>query len=158
MFVQEDARINRVLRILNLQKPRRKIECYIYKDIDQKYCLSATPGYGNPLQRAWQNHSIGFPAVEHESIHILFDNQVAGGNLPTFLSEGVIGYYYATVDSMKWRQDRIFVTQHPNSPVRVEARSLASGQRYSIRVMPRAYTITQLQNNILTWYGESYSI
>jgi hypothetical protein len=116
-FRDEDAKVERLLGVLQMGVPPRKIECYIYRDIEQKYRLSATPGYGNPFRKVWQNHSIGFEPVEHESIHILFEQLAAKDNCPTFWSEGIVGYYYATVDTGTWRQDRIFITQHPRPSI-----------------------------------------
>lgn len=116
-FLIEDAKIENVLATLQFNKPVRKIQCYVYKDILQKYYCSATPGYGNPFIQAWQNHSIGLGPVEHESIHILFENQ--GNKLEnTFFSEGVVGYYYATIDSLKWKKDRLLMTSNPNFPMK----------------------------------------
>ncbi|MBI5726307.1 MAG: hypothetical protein HY965_00520, partial [Ignavibacteriales bacterium] len=117
VFLIEDAKIENVMATLQFDKPVRKIQCYVYKDILQKYYCSATPGYGNPFIQAWQNHSIGLSPVEHESIHILFENQ--GNKLEsTFFSEGIVGYYYASTDSLKWKKDRLLMTSNPNFPMK----------------------------------------
>lgn len=118
LFAAEDRHVDRILETLRLSPPQRKIECYIYENLEQKYQLSATPGTGNTFPKAWQNHSIGLLAIEHESLHILFLQQAAGDYIPTFWAEGIMGYYYATVDTGKWRQDRIFVARHPHAPVK----------------------------------------
>ncbi len=103
IFLAEDDKINTVLQLLEFEYPKRKIECFLYKNLEQKYFLSATIGHGNPFPDAWQNHSVGFGAVEHESIHIL------SGRLPTLFAEGLVGYYYSTVDSMEWKKNRMIV-------------------------------------------------
>jgi len=118
MSADEDQKVERILRTLELGVPARKISCYIYRDIEQKYRLSGTPGWGNPFPRAWENHTVGTPAVEHESVHILFDHEVGGDGVWTFWAEGIVGYYYAAVDSGSWRTAKISVTSHPDVPVR----------------------------------------
>jgi hypothetical protein len=115
LFKLEDEKLFRILDFFNLSKPQRKIDCFLYKDLEQKYYFSATPGYGNPFTFAYQNHSVGFSPVEHETIHILFDNQV--GNYSTFLSEGVVGYYYSTKDSIEWKKTKMIVTSYNDSKV-----------------------------------------
>lgn len=104
----EDEKYLNILKVFNLEAPQRKIKCYAYKDLKQKYYFSATPGSGNPFIKAYQNHSIGLGPVEHESIHILFDNLVGGYS--TFFSEGTVGYYYSTVDSIEWKKNRSIVS------------------------------------------------
>jgi len=108
VFLSEDAKFDDVLRMLKFDSPERKIECYLYKDLEQKYYMSATPGFGNPFPRAYQNHSVGFGPAEHESIHILL------GNASTIFSEGIVGYYYSTKDSMEWKRTKSIVSQHPD--------------------------------------------
>jgi hypothetical protein len=107
LFKAEDKKFDDVIRILHFQYPHRKIECYLYKDLEQKYYLSATPGYGNPFPKAYQNHSIGFGPAEHESIHILM------GNVSTLFSEGIVGYYYSTKDSIEWKKNKSVIARHP---------------------------------------------
>ncbi|MDP1994984.1 MAG: hypothetical protein Q8K40_07030, partial [Ignavibacteria bacterium] len=72
LFLSEDAKLDDVIKLLHFDYPKRKIECYLYKDLEQKYYMSATPGFGNPFPKAFQNHSVGFGPAEHESIHVLF--------------------------------------------------------------------------------------
>ena len=90
LFNIEDQKFENVIKFFQLTVPERKISCYLYKDLEEKYYLSATPGNGNPFTLAWENHSVGFGPAEHETIHILFDNQV--GTYSSFFSEGVVGY------------------------------------------------------------------
>lgn len=107
LFKYENAKLNNVIKILHFHYPERKIRCYLYKDLEQKYYLSATPGSGNPFPKAYQNHSVGFGPAEHESIHILM------GNVSTLFSEGIVGYYYSTVDSLEWRKNMSIISRHP---------------------------------------------
>ena len=67
LFKNEDRKLVDVINRLKFGSPNRKIECYIYKDLEQKYYMSATPGFGNPFIEAYQNHSVGFGPAEHES-------------------------------------------------------------------------------------------
>ena len=108
LFLFEDAKLDDVIKRLHFNYPQRKIECYLYKDLEQKYYMSATPGFGNPFPKAFQNHSIGFGPAEHESIHVLF------GNASTIFSEGIVGYYYSTKDSLEWKKNKSIVSQHPD--------------------------------------------
>ena len=117
LFKGEDEKLRRVVKILNLEKPEHKIECFVYKDIAQKYYLSATPGYGNPFVEAWQNHSIGLGPVEHESIHILCGNQW-DRSTSTFWSEGIVGYYYYCIDSLIWKKDRLIVSNFNGTQIK----------------------------------------
>lgn len=118
IFFAEDPKIDRVLQTLNLHRPARKISCFLYKDIAQKYYLSGTPGYGNPFIKGWENHSLGFGAVEHESIHILFENELASSGTPTFLSEGIVGYYYMTTDSLELKRNLQIIAGNQHAPFR----------------------------------------
>ncbi|MDP3150518.1 MAG: carbohydrate-binding module family 20 domain-containing protein [Ignavibacteria bacterium] len=108
LFLFEDTKLDDVIKRLHFAYPERKIECYLYKDLEQKYCMSATPGFGNPFPKAFQNHSIGFGPAEHESIHVLF------GNASTIFSEGIVGYYYSTKDSVEWKRTKSTVSRHPD--------------------------------------------
>ncbi|MEW6194813.1 MAG: carbohydrate-binding module family 20 domain-containing protein [Bacteroidota bacterium] len=108
LFLNEDKKVDNILSFFGLAQPERKIECFLYKDFAQKYYLSATPGSGNIFIKAYQNHSIGLGVVEHESIHILFNDRV--GSLTSFFSEGVVGYYYACKDSSSWKRTRMLIT------------------------------------------------
>lgn len=108
ILYNEDKKIDSILNFFGLEQPDRKIECFLYKDFKQKYYLSATPGSGNIFTLAYQNHSIGPGVVEHESIHILFNDQV--GSFSSFFSEGVVGYYYACKDSNSWKRTRMLIT------------------------------------------------
>lgn len=117
LFKSEDTKIERAIRLLELKPPKRKIECYMYKDIAQKYYCSATPGWGNPFILAWQNHSVGIGAVEHESIHILFNNQYRPF-MTTFYSEGIVGYYYSIIDSLGWKKTRALLSRDLAFPIK----------------------------------------
>ena len=108
LFHNEDIKLVDVINRLKFPFPDRKIECYLYKDLEQKYYLSATPGFGNPFPEAYQNHSVGFGPAEHESIHILT------GRCSTLFAEGLVGYYYSTKDSMEWKKNNRLVSQHPD--------------------------------------------
>ena len=108
LFHKEDIKLVDVINRLKFPFPVRKIECYLYKDLEQKYYMSATPGFGNPFPEAYQNHSVGFGPAEHESIHILT------GPCSTLFAEGLVGYYYSTKDTMEWKKNNRIVSQHPD--------------------------------------------
>lgn len=108
LFFNEDKKVDTILSFFGLEQPERKIECFLYKDFAQKYYLSATPGSGNIFTKAYQNHSIGLGVVEHESIHILFNDRV--GSFTSFFSEGVVGYFYACKNSNSWKRTRMLIT------------------------------------------------
>ena len=108
LFNKEDIKLVDVINRLKFDSPVRKIKCYLYKDLEQKYYMSATPGFGNPFIEAYQNHSVGFGPAEHESIHILM------GYCSTLFSEGIVGYYYSSKDTMEWEKNNILVSQHPD--------------------------------------------
>lgn len=108
LFKNEDIKLIGVINRLKFDSPTRKIECYLYKDLEQKYYMSATPGFGNPFIEAYQNHSVGFGPAEHESIHILM------GPCSTLFSEGIVGYYYSTRDTMEWKKNNRLVSQYPD--------------------------------------------
>ena len=112
LFANEDVKLEEVINLLQFDYPKRKIECYLYKDLEQKYYLSATPGFGNPFPNAFQNHSVGFGPAEHESIHILM------GNVSTIFSEGIVGYYYSTKDSLEWKKNKAIISQHPDFSIK----------------------------------------
>ena len=112
LFTLEDVKLDEVINILHFDYPKRKIECYLYNDLEQKYYLSATPGFGNPFPNAYQNHSVGFGPAEHESIHILM------GNVSTIFSEGIVGYYYSTKDSLEWKKNKAIISQHPDFSIK----------------------------------------
>ena len=106
LFMKEDIKLADVINRLKFDPPIRKIECYLYKDLEEKYYMSATNGFGNPFIGAYQNHSVGFGPAEHESIHILM------GICSTLFSEGIVGYYYSSKDTMAWKKNNILVSQH----------------------------------------------
>ncbi len=108
MFAREDDKLEHAISVLKFNRPDRKIECYLYKNLEQKYQMSATPGYGNPFIEAYQNHSVGFGPTEHESIHIL------QGKASTIFSEGLVGYYYSTEDSLEWKKNNSILSRHPS--------------------------------------------
>jgi hypothetical protein len=112
LFLREDEKLEEAMSLLQFDTPKRKIECYLYKDLEQKYYLSATPGFGNPFPKAFQNHSVGFGPAEHESIHILM------GNISTIFSEGIVGYYYSTKDSLEWKKTKAIVSQHADFSIK----------------------------------------
>lgn len=112
LFDNEDVKLEEVINLLQFDYPERRIECYLYKDLEQKYYLSATPGLGNTFPNAFQNHSIGFGSVEHESIHILL------GIASTIFSEGLVGYYYSTKDSLEWKKNKAIISQHPDFSIK----------------------------------------
>ena len=97
--------------MLDLEAPSKKIKSFIYRDQYQKFRLSFTRGYGNVFLGAWQTHSIEFGSNEHECIHMVFDSQFEDG-VETFFSEGVVGYYYRTLDSSEWDRKKRFVSEH----------------------------------------------
>ena len=112
LFALEDDKIDDAIKILHLKQPQRKIQCYLYKSLEQKYYLSATPGYGNPFIKAYQNHSVGFGPVEHESIHVLM------GEASTLFSEGIVGYYYSIKDSNELKKDKYTLANHPEFTIK----------------------------------------
>jgi hypothetical protein len=112
LFAQEDNKLDSAIQELHFEKPKRKIECYLYKDLEQKYFMSATPGYGNPFIKAFQNHSAGFGPAVHESIHILH------GDASTIFAEGLVGYYFSSRDSLEWKKTKSIVSKYPSFSMR----------------------------------------
>ena len=107
---EESQKLTNVLNVLQLNKPVRKINAYVYNDKYQKYLLSYTYGYGNVFNKAWEIHTLGTGSIEHESIHLIYDNECP--NELSFISEGIVGYYYCVIDSNKLGENRKFVKEH----------------------------------------------
>ncbi|MCE1190434.1 MAG: hypothetical protein LWX56_14995 [Ignavibacteria bacterium] len=96
----EDKKYLDIVKICQVPISQTRIKCYVYKDFAQKYFLSATPGSGNPFEKAMESHNVGFSSVQHESIHLL------AGEMSTFLAEGLMGYFYTKTDTKEWTRIR----------------------------------------------------
>jgi len=108
----ENQKIYHVLDVLQLKKPTRKINAYIYQDKYEKYFLSATTGLGNVFPEGWEIHTVGTGAIEHESIHLIYDNECFCNS--AFISEGVQGYYFCTTNSDQWKSNQQFTKENYN--------------------------------------------
>ena len=100
---------------LELDKPDYKIDCYIYADENEKFILSGTPGPGG-VSYGKEIHTLGFDFVEHESIHVLFNNAVAHG-ASNFFGEGIRQYYEYITDSDSLAAGRKTVRKYLNEPI-----------------------------------------
>ena len=100
---------------LELENPDYKIHCYIYADQNEKFVLSGTPGPGG-VSYGKEIHTLGFDFVEHESIHVLFNNAVAHGN-STFFGEGIRQYYEYITDSDSLAAGRKTIRKYLNEPI-----------------------------------------
>lgn len=101
-----DLFVEKYLEVMELDKPKDKITCYIHFDNEEisyisthfsHLCGGTTYGIvtGNEI------HSLGFEgSIAHESAHIIFNSKF-NNYAPTFFSEGIRQYYdYATDPDM----------------------------------------------------------
>jgi hypothetical protein len=95
LMAQMDSKVDNIIKKLELKDPTRKIDCYLYYDKNEKIWLSHTFGEGNALIKAWENHCTDLGSLEHESVHILFNNQIITNDDWTFLGEGIVEYYFS---------------------------------------------------------------
>lgn len=96
--------LDEVIGILQLKKPQESIQAYIYKDVIQKTSLTCHDGYGVAYPE-WNEINVIFNGkgnngvIIHESIHILFDNEIKNVDNSCLLSEGVVGYAMNSIES-----------------------------------------------------------
>jgi len=100
---------------LSLARPDYKIHCYIYSDENEKLLLSGTPGRGG-VTYGQEIHSLGFDAVEHETIHVLFNSEVGQPN-NNFFNEGVRQYYEYVSNPESLAEGRKVVAKYLNEPI-----------------------------------------
>jgi hypothetical protein len=100
---------------LALDQPDYKIHCYIYSDENEKFILSGTPGRGG-VTYGKEIHTLGFDFVEHESIHVLFNNGVAQPN-NNFFNEGIRQYYEYMTNPKSLEAGRKTVKKYLNEPM-----------------------------------------
>lgn len=71
--------LDKIIDLLELRNPHYTIRSFIYKDIEQKTQLCCHDGYGNAYPE-WKEINVVFNennnVLIHESIHILFDNEM----------------------------------------------------------------------------------
>ena len=100
---------------LELKQPDYKIHCYIYTDENEKFILSGTPGPGG-VTYGKEIHTLGFDPIEHESIHVLFNNSIVQSN-NNFFNEGIRQYYEYITDSKSLAAGRKTVRKYLNEPI-----------------------------------------
>lgn len=100
---------------LELEQPDYKIHSYIYSDENEKLLLSGTPGRGG-VTYGKEIHTFGFDTVEHESIHVLFNNAIAQSN-NNFFNEGIRQYYEYITDAESLEAGRKTVRKYLNEPI-----------------------------------------
>jgi hypothetical protein len=110
-----DNYCNEVVLRLELDKPDYKIDCYIYTDENEKLLLSGTPGRGG-VTYGKEIHTLGFDAIEHESVHVLFNSDVGQPN-NNFFNEGIRQYYEYTTNAESLEASRKTVRKYLNEPI-----------------------------------------
>jgi hypothetical protein len=110
-----DQYFDEAIAALELDSPDYKIHCYIYADQNEKFILSGTPGPGG-VTYGKEIHTLGFDFVEHESIHVLFNNAVAHG-ASNFFGEGITQYYEYITDAKSLSAARKTIRKYLNEPI-----------------------------------------
>jgi hypothetical protein len=110
-----DQYFDEAITRLELEQPDYKIHCYIYADENEKFILSGTPGPGG-VTYGKEIHTLGFDFVEHESVHVLFNNAVAQPN-NNFFNEGIRQYYEYITDAKSLAAGRKTVRKYLNEPI-----------------------------------------
>lgn len=103
-----------VLR-LELDKPDYKINAYIYSDENEKLLLSGSPG-GGAVTYGKEIHTLGFGCIEHETVHVLFNNAVAEPN-NNFFNEGIRQYYEYITNPESLEEGKKTVKKYLNEPI-----------------------------------------
>jgi len=102
--------LDKIIKLLELKSPNYVIEGYIYKDKFQKVQLCYHEGYGVAYP-AWKEINVIYnetgnnDVIIHESIHILFNNEINNDNKSTLLDEGIVGYAMSLLDSVKIKKN-----------------------------------------------------
>ena len=110
-----DKYCDKAVAELKLQRPDYKITCYIYSDENEKFLLSLIPGPGG-VTYGKEIHTLGFDAIEHESVHVLFNGAVAQPN-NNFFNEGIRQYYEFITVPESLEKGRITVRKYLNEPI-----------------------------------------
>lgn len=103
--------LDKIIDLLELRNPHYTIKSFIYKDIEQKTQLCCHDGYGNAYPE-WKEINVVFNengnnnVLIHESIHILFDNEMNNIDNSCLLGEGIVGYAMYLLDSTKIKKDQ----------------------------------------------------
>ena len=116
LMAQIDSKVDNIIKKLELKNPSRKIDCYLYYDKNEKIRLSHTFGEGNAMIKAWENHCTDLGSLEHESVHILFNNQIITNDDWTFLGEGIVEYYFS-LEGDYWYWLKSKVKNYENIPI-----------------------------------------
>jgi hypothetical protein len=111
-----DSRVSDIISTLELKEPNRKIDCFLFFDKNEKLRLSHTFGDGNAVIKAWQNYCTDLSSLGHESVHLLFDNQIVTKDHWAFLSEGIEEYYGSTFDG-NWDRLKSNIKNRENIPI-----------------------------------------
>lgn len=89
--------LDKIIDLLELKNPTYVIEGYIYKNKEHKIQLCYHEGSGVAYPN-WKEIDVIFNeegnnnVIIHESIHILFDNEIKNSNNSPLLAEGIVGY------------------------------------------------------------------
>ena len=100
---------------LELERPDYKIDCYIYSDENEKFFLSGIPGPGG-VTYGKEIHTLGFGAIEHESVHVLFNSEFSQPS-NNFFNEGIRQYYEYVTDVKSLAAGRNTVRKYLNEPI-----------------------------------------
>ena len=110
-----DKYCDKAIAKLKLKRPDYKITCYIYSDENEKFLLSLIPGPGG-VTYGKEIHTLGFDAIEHESVHVLFNSAVAQPN-NNFFNEGIRQYYEFITDPKSLEKGRQTIRKYLNEPI-----------------------------------------
>jgi hypothetical protein len=103
--------LDKIIGLLELKSPKYVIDGYVYKDKEQKIQLCYHEGYGVAYPE-WNEINVIFDdrgnngLLIHESIHILFNNEMNNANNSCLLGEGIVGYAMYTLDSTQIKKDQ----------------------------------------------------
>ncbi|MBI4429396.1 MAG: hypothetical protein HY562_09795 [Ignavibacteriales bacterium] len=110
-----DSVCDDVLRRLQLKKPKFSIRCFIYANGEEMNRCIGFSGGGFALMN--EIHTLGFFSIEHESVHILFNSDVAYTK-SQFFAEGIVQYFEHNRDGSAYQRDLDIVQRHLDQPVR----------------------------------------
>jgi hypothetical protein len=116
LMSQIDSKVDNIIKILELKEPDHKIDCFLYYDKNEKIRLSHSFGEGNAMIKAWENHCTDLSSLEHETVHILFNNQIITKDNWIFLGEGITEYYFTTKDDY-WNRLKYEIKNKENIPI-----------------------------------------
>ena len=100
---------------LELNRPDYKINCYIYSDENEKLLLSGIPGRGG-VTYGKEVHTLGFDAIEHESVHVLFNSEFGQPN-NNFFNEGIRQYYEYITNPERLKEGKKIIKKYLNEPI-----------------------------------------